>query len=272
MPGNPESRIAVVRWLLLIPTLVLLIAAGVALVGSIQQVVSGDGRRPGVRNIAVVARESIGRILVLLIGPFGRIETVPTPHSQATEHRVPVLLLPGYGTNRMVFWFLRHYLEHRGWRWVWPVNHAGRETELSGQAKALERNVAMLKRASGAEQVDLIGFSMGGLIAAWYVAHGGHEDVRKLITLGTPWGGSRLAAWLNTPVGKQMAEGAPELQTLDPTLVPTTAIWSPDDPVVIPASSAAPSGATSVQVDGAGHLDLMLNARVYRAVQQALTA
>ena len=270
MPGNPERRIAVVRWLLLIPTLVFVIAAGVALTGTLLQLGSGDGRRPGVRNLAVIARESIGRILILLIGPFGRIETAPRAHPTEEKH-TPVLMLPGYGTNRMVFWFLRQYLEHRGWRWVWPVNHAGKQTALQGQAKALGRHVAELKRASGSEKVDLIGFSMGGLIAAWYVAHGGSDDVRRLITVGSPWGGSRLAGFLNTPVGEQMKQDSEALRSLDATLVPTTAIWSPDDPVVVPASSAVPSGAVSVQVDGAGHLDLMMNGRAFRAVQQALT-
>ena len=76
-----------------------------------------------------------------------------------------------------------------------------------------------------------------------------------------------------TPDGRAVDEvrfGSHALDGLWPPPVPTTCIHSPDDPVVVPASSAAPAGGELVAVESGGHLDLLLSARVYRAVQVAL--
>jgi hypothetical protein len=52
-------------------------------------------------------------------------------------------------------------------------------------------------RAQGGEyadaQVCFVCHSMGGLVARWYITHGGHEVTRKLITLGTPYRGAARA-------------------------------------------------------------------------------
>jgi hypothetical protein len=42
-------------------------------------------------------------------------------------------------------------------------------------------------------QVCFVCHSMGGLVARWYIAHGGAEITRKLITLGTPYRGAAQA-------------------------------------------------------------------------------
>jgi hypothetical protein len=48
-------------------------------------------------------------------------------------------------------------------------------------------------------------------------------------------------------------------------------VFSPDDPVVVPASSAIPPhGGQAVRVEECGHVEMLVSARVFRAVQAAL--
>ncbi len=54
---------------------------------------------------------------------------------------------------------------------------------------------------TGHSQVDVIGHSLGGLIARYYVQRlGGDIRAHTLVTLGTPHGGTRIAPLLSAPV------------------------------------------------------------------------
>lgn len=65
---------------------------------------------------------------------------------------------------------------------------------LAENADVLANYIARVKRASGAQMVDLVAHSMGGLVARMYIARVMQErDVAQLITLGTPNGGSACA-------------------------------------------------------------------------------
>ena len=62
---------------------------------------------------------------------------------------------------------------------------------LRANAAQLAQYIAGVRRASGAEMVDLVAHSMGGLIARYYIDRlMSGRDVAQLLTLGTPHGGS----------------------------------------------------------------------------------
>jgi len=149
---------------------------------------------------------------------------------------------------------------------------AARETAaLASRMQALGGEALAEAAARGAAEVDLVGFGTGGLVAAWYLRHHGPAKVRRLITIGTPWRGTKLAVFSRAPEAPEIKFGAHALDGLCPPPVPTVCIWSPDDPVVVPATSAVPEhGVDAVRVEAGGHVDLLLSARVYRAVQAAL--
>lgn len=249
-----------------------LVALAIALVGTARQLAATDGRGPSLDTVALLSRESVGRVLILAAWPLGRFwDRPPTRRTGVDTGHPPVLFLPGYGTQWTVFAFLQLFLGHRGFRWLWAVNHAGRDVELADQARHLHKRILRLKRVTGAEKVDVVGFSMGGVVAAWYVSHGpGKEHVRRLVTIGSPWKGTRIANQAMTPVGRQLRHESPALQGLDPRAVPTVSVWSPDDPTIVPADSAVPAGCSTIRVDRVGHLDQMFNGRVFRAVHRAL--
>jgi triacylglycerol lipase len=257
-----------------------LLLVAVAIASSIAVALGGwvvlatDRAEPAVfgrRELAVAAREGCLRLVLALISPFGWSEaTVPGPSLAARQ--VPVLLVPGLGRNRSVFLFLATYLANHGFARVWAANDPRGDLSIPERAADLKRRVDALILATGSDRVDVVAHSTGGLVAAWYLRHlDGAASVRRLVTLGTPWAGTRTAVFTRGRVGPELLHGNPLLSTLVPPPVPTVAIWSPDDPVVIPSASAAPSGTDNVQIDGVGHLDMLGSALVFRAVEAALT-
>jgi hypothetical protein len=71
------------------------------------------------------------------------------------------------------------------------LNPTARTNTIAGNAAALGEYIRNVKVETGAEQVDLIVHSMGGLISRYYIDRlMGQRDVAQLIMLGTPNGGS----------------------------------------------------------------------------------
>ena len=61
-------------------------------------------------------------------------------------------------------------------------------------ARRLERNITQIKGETGAEKVDIVAHSMGGLVSRYYIEKlGGRDDVGKLIMVQTPNHGSEWA-------------------------------------------------------------------------------
>jgi triacylglycerol lipase len=94
------------------------------------------------------------------------------------------------------------------------------------------------------EHLDLVGFSMGGLICRYYVQRlGGLPRVRHLVTIASPHNGTWWAYWLNNPGSIQMRPGSDFLRDLNrdkATLnqIQFSSIWTPLDLMILPASSS----------------------------------
>lgn len=61
-------------------------------------------------------------------------------------------------------------------------------------ATEVDRSLADVRRRTGAERVDVVGVSQGGLAALYQLRRlGGHHDVRRMVALGTPFAGTWFA-------------------------------------------------------------------------------
>lgn len=236
---------------------------------AVQAADRGEPVRIDVRTASLVVREGVARALAWSAGWLARLLPEPMPTVGLGDRRVPVVLVPGLTVGRAGLWGLATFLRRRGFATVHPFERP--DGGLAIDADALARVVAATQVATGAAQVDLVGFGTGGLVAAWYLRHHGPDRVRRLVTIGTPWRGTKLAVFSRAPEAPEVKYGAHALDGLCPPPVPTVCVYSPDDPVVVPASSAVPEhGVDAVRVEAGGHVDLLLSARVYRAVQAAL--
>ena len=92
------------------------------------------------------------------------------------------------------------------------LNPTALTNTIADNAAALAEYIENVKTLTGAEQVDLVVHSMGGLISRYYIDRVMAErDVAQLIMLGTPNGGSNCAVMLGAlglyqPAGLQLRE------------------------------------------------------------------
>jgi|GEM_PF-2023023 len=78
-------------------------------------------------------------------------------------------------------------------RVLYPMPYDWREPNQNTARTTLTKLIERAKKATGADKVDVVAHSMGGLIIRYYIEELGNSDVRKLVMLGTPNRGSASA-------------------------------------------------------------------------------
>ncbi len=116
----------------------------------------------------------------------------------------------------------------------------------------------------------LIGHSMGGLVSS-YASLGTYKDrIEKIITLGTPFSGTRLASWGFGDCCKEMQRDSSFLQELKEALqkekFPICSLGSRQDRVILPYTSALLPGGK--EIEGVGHVGLLFSEAVLKQVFQ----
>lgn len=230
--------------------------------------------RPGRDAIAAFAREWLATVLLVPAGLHGLLlarPPHPSPPAFPAEERTPVVLVPGFALNGGSMALLATYLRRCGWRWVHPINNRPRNTTVPILARNLAHHVETLCAASGSDHVDIIGHSMGGIIASYYINElGGAARVRRLATLGTPWRGTRAWVFGWTREARDLRPGSPVLEAAQPGAVPTTSVWSESDGLVLPPTSSVVPGVRVTHLPHVGHLEMLMNGRAWRAAAAGL--
>lgn len=122
------------------------------------------------------------------------------------------------------------------------------------------------------QKFDLVGYSMGGLVARWYVQRlGGMQFVRKLITIGSPHNGTITAFLLPLRGVRQMRPSSAFLKDLNSDCagleeVGFTSIWTPFDLTILPARSSVLPIGRSIRIGVAAHPLLIRSRRVMKLV------
>ena len=192
----------------------------------------------------------------------------------------PVLLLHGFVDNRSTFSTLRRSLLEHGWSRVPALNYSPLTSDIRTAAALLGQQLEQICEQSGREKVDIVGHSLGGLIARYYVqCLGGDRRVRTLVTLGTPHTGTRaIPALLPHPLIRQMRPGSEVLAELAGRArgcrTRFVAFWSDMDELMIPVESARLEHkdlkTKSIKVTGVGHLALPLHGEVAAEIRRTL--
>ncbi|MFF6782029.1 alpha/beta fold hydrolase [Streptomyces sp. NPDC012510] len=208
--------------------------------------------------------------------------TLPPPDAPRlpTEEKPPVVLLHGFIDNRSVFVLLRRFLGQHGGRHLESLNYSPLTCDIRTAAELLGRHIEDICERTGQERVDVVGHSLGGLIARYYVQRlGGDHRVRTLVTLGTPHGGTRVVPLANAhPIVRQMRPGSQVLEELrEPAPGCRThfvAFWSDLDHLMDPLETACVDHpdlmAQNIRVTGIGHLALPVHPAVAAGVRKAL--
>jgi triacylglycerol esterase/lipase EstA (alpha/beta hydrolase family) len=219
-----------------------------------------DGLSPARRRLVV---GGLGLLVVAaVVGTAAFLLTRPDPARPVPQDQLgPVLLVPGYGGSTAALDTLAADLRGHG-RDVTVVQLAGDGTgDLRTQARVLDDAAYAALDRSGAESVDVVGYSAGGVVARLWVADlGGDAIARRVVTLASPNHGTDLAAVASglgsttCPTAcQQLATDSELLRELNrsdetPAGPRWAAIWTEDDKTVVPPRSGILDGATGFSV------------------------
>jgi pimeloyl-ACP methyl ester carboxylesterase len=182
----------------------------------------------------------------------------------------PILLVHGLVDNRSVFTLLRRTLRRRGFGQVIPVNYSPFTQDVRTAAARLARLVEKTCEETGYERVHVVGHSLGGVVARYYVQRmGGDARVHTLCTLGSPHAGTLAAHLLPSRLVRQLRPGSELMQEL---AAPSpgcrtrfVAFWSDLDQLIVPKRSAriehADLSVRNVLLRGVGHMSLPIDGR-----------
>jgi triacylglycerol lipase len=203
----------------------------------------------------------------------------------------PVLLVPGYGGNMASLEPLASALRTRGHD-ATVVALAGNGTgDLRKEARLLGATADRVLARTGADSVDVVGYSAGGVVARlWIRDYGGAGLARRIVTLGSPQHGTTVAGFASEVAPTQCPTGcqqlAPDsdllrgLNTGDETPAGPRfiSIWTTTDDVVQPPDSARLAGALNITVQSIcpgsqlEHGDLPTDPTLIRVVTAELSA
>lgn len=222
-------------------------------------------------SVRYMLLEAGALLLAIVAYPFGFLPMRP-PQATTTTVR-PVILLHGLFHNRAIWFLMKQRLERCGFVVVTvnlPPWH-----DIETLARRLAETVEDTAIALDVERVDLVGHSMGGVLARYYVQmKGGAQRVGRCVLLATPNAGSKLAPFALSPLGRLVMPGSEFLEALNaapwPKGVLCTAIYSRHDNIVLPCENAALAAAENIELEWLGHASLLIHEDAALAVVDAL--
>jgi len=188
------------------------------------------------------------------------------PHEQAGAANRPLVVLPGLADNISIFTGLKRALEQCGAGPVVSFGYSPLVGDVRTAAARLAEQIEQLCTVTGASTVDIVGHSLGGLIARYYVQRlGGHARVGTVVTIATPHRGT-IVAWLLSPLAvvRQLRPGSElllELEKPAPGCTTRFVTYSSDaDELILPTRNGwfdhPDLQVRNVVVSGVGHLGL----------------
>jgi triacylglycerol lipase len=239
------------------------------------------------RRILLLGAAATALILIIVLGIrlfANRADDSGTRPDQARPGTV--LLVPGYGGSRTALNRLAESLTAAG-RTTQVLTLPGDGTgDLLAQVETLNSAVRAALR-DGSPSVDVIGYSAGGVVTRlWVDRDHGAESARRIVTLGSPLHGAKIAG-LGAALApdacpqacRELAPGSDILDSIDKPLpkgLPWLSVWTTDDETVQPPDSARQDGAVNLPLQSicpsarVSHSDLPTNPQITALVIKAL--
>jgi triacylglycerol lipase len=204
----------------------------------------------------------------------GSAESILSPSVQHA-HRNPVLLVHGLTDTSHKMRSIAKHLLGLGWE-VYDIDL----TPNNGDAKleVLAQQIADLvdRTFSPHQQIDLIGFSMGGLVSRDYIQRlGGICRVQRLITISSPHRGTLAAYFSERPGCAQMRPDSEFIASLNRDLdcltrLDFTSLWTPFDLMILPPTSSQLGLGTEIMLPVVAHPLMVFDRRCLDAISTAL--
>ncbi|WP_081402829.1 esterase/lipase family protein [Scytonema hofmannii] len=191
------------------------------------------------------------------------------------EQKNPVVLVHGIFDTGRVFDRMIPYLKQRGFTLydLDLVPNSGR-IGLDDLAKQVAHYIDTTFDPE--QPIDLVGFSMGGIVSRYYIQKlGGINRVKRFITISSPHHGTWVAFCTQGLGCIQMRPDSAFLQDLNRDVamlkqLDFTSIWTPYDLMIVPANSSRLPVGRNVIVPVLTHAWMLTDIRSLASVADAL--
>jgi triacylglycerol lipase len=191
----------------------------------------------------------------------------------------PILLAHGIIDNHTIFALMRRQLARRGFSSIHTFSYSPLTVDVRRTAERMGEEIEAICESSGSDQIHVVGHSLGGLIARYYIQRlGGHERVHTCVTLGTPHQGTMAARLLPWPLVKQLRPESDLMEELEEPAPDVgtrfVAFYSDVDQLIVPQRRARLQHpdliARNIRVRGVGHLSLPFHGETVREITGVL--
>ncbi|MBD0362310.1 MAG: alpha/beta fold hydrolase [Coleofasciculus sp. C3-bin4] len=202
-----------------------------------------------------------------------------TPRDYAPRtlrERNPVLLIHGLTDTIAVYGKMTAYLSAMGWS-VHSFNLIPNNGDCPLDLLAKQVADYVAKTFDPEQAIDIIGFSMGGIVARYYIQRlGGIDRVQRFISISAPNNGTFTGYLSWRPGCVQMRTDSEFLRDLnrDAAMLGClnfTVIWTPYDLMIVPAKSSQMPVGKEVIVPARLHSWMLADEGTLKAVATALS-
>lgn len=220
---------------------------------------AGEARNVTPKAVAIGATEAIATLREVVLMPLDLRATLP----EINDGNDVVVFVHGFFASPGVFRPLRERMEKELGVKVASFTHLPgvRVDPIAKRLKALVDQIPHHAR------VHIVGHSLGGLVGRYYVQElGGHTRIAQTISLGSPFGGTKVANAMPVLVGIDLKTDSKLLHKLRLKAgrydVPHLSVVADTDRMVIPQNSAMLPWGDTAFFRGLGHNGLLYDKEV----------
>ncbi len=192
--------------------------------------------------------------------------------------RTPIIFVHGLYHNHTAWYLYLRWFRRWGWSHMKAINLRGKFRSIHEFARILADEVEKVMAESQSDQVDLVGQSMGGLVVRSYLTEdSARAKIRRVVTLGSPHRGSKLAVFGLGQAVKEMVPGSAFLESLNQGVqIPEGrrfyAIYTIVDNMILPNESAKLTwdGVKNLETTIVNHVGLVFCKHTARLVKECL--
>ena len=207
-----------------------------------------------------------GAILMVSCLSVSSAESKPDKRKNSTQ----TLIIDGiWGSHRRWERLRSRIAKEVGPCTIWRYDNSGR-VSIEALAKALSSQLRQLD-----VPVNLIGYSMGGLVIREALRQSPESKVKKVALLNSPNHGSAAAFFVPLSACREMRPGSAFLRQLNaaPWTYPTLVTWCPYDLMVFPGSSGRWDKANVLlRTDVPMHLWPVFSVEIHRSITAFLSS
>jgi len=137
----------------------------------------------------------LSNVVVLCLFPLGFMKKLWAPIPDTKKGTPTVVLIHGIYHNASAWAYYRWRLKQKGYTRIYVFSFSSWKTTFEGVYEKFEAWINRIEKECSGQDMVLVGHSLGGLLAKTYASRrdGDHASViRRVITLGTPFMGSKM--------------------------------------------------------------------------------